>query len=151
MTLTSNQRSAQESEFGADFLGALEIELPDYEVKKGFLSQAKVVERGERMSAREFERLRGQCNDMLAHTPDSYVFLYSRDGVKVTSAIAIRGMKSSTDPYETYTRSLSRFFEEHFESFVGDHRIQAANKHTLETLRADLDARTGFLLSAEEQ
>jgi hypothetical protein len=151
MTLTSHKRSAQETEFGADFLGALEIELSDYRVKKGFLSQAKLVEPKKGMSSGEFSRLQSQCEKMLAHTPAAYVFLYSRKGIRVASALSVVAVTDKRNPYDLYTRSIERFFEEHFQSFLGDQRINSANLKTLELLRAEYNARTGFLLRAAEQ
>ena len=150
LTLTAHKRGAQEKSFGADFLGALEIRLPDYHVKKGFLSQAKLTEPDARMTSREFTRLQKQCNKMLSHTSDSFIFLYSTQGIRVASALGIVGMTNSTNPYHTYTRSLERFFEEHLQCFVGDRRIRAATPEALNALRTRLDARTGFLLVAEE-
>lgn len=40
---TDRGPKAEEKRFGADFGGVLNIDLPDYKVKKGFLAQAKYL------------------------------------------------------------------------------------------------------------
>src|SRR6266487_4507166 len=37
-TLTSHGPNAQERRFGADFMGVLDLDLPEYKVRKGFLA-----------------------------------------------------------------------------------------------------------------
>ncbi|MDD5705220.1 MAG: hypothetical protein PHR35_04800 [Kiritimatiellae bacterium] len=44
-TLTDRGRGAQETTYGAYFLGVLNIDLPDFTVAKGFLAQAKLLRR----------------------------------------------------------------------------------------------------------
>lgn len=150
-TLTDRTSKAQESRFGADFFGVLEINLPDYSVNKGFLAQAKLIEPGESMSTRDFERMQEQCDQMLRLSSASFVFLYSRSGIFAIPAIAVVG-SARTNPHNFYSRSVSRFFEEHFASFIGDQRISAPKITTLEaleTLAAEYEARTGIKLTAE--
>ncbi len=146
MTLTAHQRKAQETEFGADLLGVLEVKLPDFQVQKGFLAQAKLVEPDEPFSTAEFRRLAGQCESMLAHTSDAFVFLYTRNGIFVVPAMSVRGLRGRHNPHVLYTRSIARFFEEHFQSFIGDGRIYRADATALDTLRADLAARRALML-----
>lgn len=67
-TLTDRGRGSQESQFGADFAGVVEISLPEYQVRKGFLSQAKLLEHGELLTGTEMARLRAQCEQMLSRT-----------------------------------------------------------------------------------
>jgi hypothetical protein len=142
-TLTDRGRGAQETEFGADFMGVVNIDLPDYQVAKGFLAQAKLAR-----DARSIDRadLRRQCGKMLDHSPASYVFVYSPDGIRVVPAIAVIASKVGLD--ELYARSVGRFFEEHFECFIGDQAIVAATPDTLDSLRERFDARRVILLRA---
>ena len=42
--LTSHGANAQEQRFGADFMGVLDLDLPEYKVCKGFLAQAKRID-----------------------------------------------------------------------------------------------------------
>lgn len=150
MTLTAHQPGAQEKEFGADFLGVVSVELQDLEYRKGFLAQAKLVEAGEYFSNKEFDRLKTQCKRMLRFSPASFVFLYSEEGVYVVPANAFLGLRRRHNPHVLYRRSLARFYEEHFQSFVGDPRITVASKATLADLREFDNARRALLLKATE-
>lgn len=125
-TLTDRGRGAQEREFGADFMGVLRIALPDLKVSKGFLAQAKLVRHG---SSGDLRRLKDQCQTMLALSPDSFVFLFGIEGVRVVPAISVVG--STLDPVALYSRSAQRFFEEHLQCFIGDRDIEAPSAETL--------------------
>jgi hypothetical protein len=146
-TLTDRAQNAQESEFGADFFAVLEIKIQGYSVTKGFLAQAKLIEPNESMRSREFEEMQGQCAKMLKLSPASYVFLYSQAGITVVPALAVVG-SARLNPHNLYQRSVSRFYEEHLASFIGDQRISAPNITTLEVLAADFAARSGLQLIA---
>jgi hypothetical protein len=146
-TLTDRGRNAQERRHGADFAGVLSINLPEFKVNKGFLAQAKLVEPRTALPTSEFERMKAQCEQMLAQTPDSFVFLYSRDGVTVVPAISIVSSEPR-NPHELYSRSISRFYEEHFESFIGDRRLNAPTREMLDELRRGLDTRSLLYLEA---
>jgi hypothetical protein len=139
-TLTDRGPRAQESIYGADFMGVLEIELPEFSVKKGFLAQAKLIEPGDSISKKDFDKMVGQCTDMLHISPDSFLFLYSVDGISVVPAISIVSLTAPTNPNELYSRSITRFFEEHFESFIGDGRLSKAHISTVKELSALADA-----------
>jgi hypothetical protein len=129
-TLTDRGPSSQESRVGADFMGVLNIALPELAVSKGFLAQAKLVRNG---SSGDLKELREQCKKMLNLSPDSFVFLYGQSGVRVVPAISVVGSK--VDPLQLYSRSAQRFFEEHFECFIGDGNIQSATPATLDALQ----------------
>ena len=142
-TLTDRGRGSQESRYGADFMGVLNIALPEFAVSKGFLAQAKLVRNG---SSGDLEELTEQCKKMLHLSPDSFVFLYGRDGVRVVPAISVVGAK--VDPLELYSRSAQRFFEEHFECFIGDGNIQSATPTTLDVMRDRFRARKAIEIRA---
>ena len=129
-TLTDRGRNSQERQHGADFAGVLSINVPQFKVSKGFLAQAKMIEPGAWMSSAEFDRMKDQCDRMLSRTPDSYVYLYSRWGVTVVPALSVVS-SGIRNPHELYSRSISRFYEEHFESFIGDRRLNAATSAVL--------------------
>ncbi len=138
---------ADESQYGADLLGVLNIELPDYSVSKGFLAQAKLWRSGQTFSMREWDRLTEQCEAMLDVTPHAYVLAYSPSGVRILSAAAVAAaalVPQSLDGF--YTRSVSRFFEEHFECFIGDRRLSAAHAKSLHGITATVSPRTTLLL-----
>jgi len=136
--LTAHGPGAQEKEYGADFLGVLEINLPHYAVRKGFLAQAKLVEPLEGFSSGEFTRMKEQCERMLELSPDSFVFHYSSNGIRVIPATAVVGSiepNAPFDPRGVYSRSVATFYEDHFASFIGDPRISEPTIETLERLR----------------
>jgi hypothetical protein len=138
-TLTDRGPGAQEKRYGADFIGVLNIELATYSVKKGFLAQAKLLDQSGTMSAAEWKRMRKHCNDMLGVSSDSFIFVYSNESIRVIPAIVVLGATESREsfsPETFYSRSLARFFEEHFACFIGDHRISEPTIETLESLHA---------------
>ena len=69
-TLTDRGRGSQEIRYGADFMGVLNIALPNCKVCKGFLAQAKLI----RMDrAVDWEQLKQQCERMLNLSSHSFV------------------------------------------------------------------------------
>jgi hypothetical protein len=132
--LTDRGPNAQERRFGADFVGVLEINLSEYSVKKGFLVQAKKIAPEQSMATTEFGRMREQCQQMLAVSPESYVFLYSHAGIAVVPALTVVSLSHADNPHRLYSRSVSRFYEEHFECFVGDPKIYAPSIHVLDEI-----------------
>ena len=150
-TLTDRGRNAQESRHGADFAGVLSIDLAEFKVNKGFLAQAKMVDAKSSFQPSEYDRMKSQCEKMLQRTPDSFLFLYARDGITVVPAIAVVSSQTSRNPHEFYSRSITRFYEEHFESFIGDRRLNAPTPHMLDELQLDLDVRALLYLEARVQ
>ena len=146
-TLTSQGPDTQEKEYGADFLGVLDIDLSNYSVKKGFLAQAKRIEPDGYFPPVEYRKLQSQCEKMLFLSPESFVFLYSKEGVRVVPAISIKAA-NSCNPHDLYSRSVSRFFEEHFQCFIGDGKIKTANEKSLKLLQERFNARFSLYLSA---
>ena len=134
--LTSHRPNAQETRFGADFVGVVRMDLPEYQTAKGFLAQAKRIEPGDPFRQRDWDRLVDQSRAMLSVTPESFVFLYSRNGITVAPATAILAARGRCNPHELYAQSATRFYEQHFECFVGDPGIQSADVRTLEQAQA---------------
>jgi hypothetical protein len=125
----------------------LNIDLEDFRVSKGFLPQAKTIEPRVWVPAAETQRMVVQCEQMLRHTPDSFLFLYSMRGISVVPAVSVVGGRFS-NPNELYARSLSRFYEEHFECFIGDREISSPSPKMLDALRERLRVRTLSYLAA---
>lgn len=149
-TLTDRGPHAQEARVGADFAGVFSARLhasPAFNVSKGFLAQAKLIRPEQPHARADFERLRGQCDTMLSLSPASFVFLYADWGVTVVPAISICSSEPR-DLFSFYSRGLSRFFEEHFESFLGDRRIYAPTRDMLEGLLAEANPRRVLSISA---
>jgi hypothetical protein len=142
-TLTYQGPHAQESRYGADFVGVLSIDVPGYSVSKGFLAQAKRIDPNEIMASRDWTAMKSQCEKMLELSPDSFVFLYSKEGISVVPAISVVGA-STWNPHDLSSRSITRFYEEHFQCFIGDRQISSP---TIETLR-ELEARRLLYLAA---
>ena len=149
-TLTDHGRNAQESEYGADFLGVLEVDLPEYSVKKGFLAQAKLIEPWQSMKTKDFAAMQEQCEKMLKLSREAYVFIYSRAGISIVPAAAVISSKR-INPHDLYSRSIQRFYEEHFACFFGDLRINVPDVSSLRLLAAEYDARSAIQLIAKRQ
>lgn len=65
----------------------------------------------------------------------------------VVPAVAIVG-SAPCNPHSLYARSVSRFFEEHFECFIGDRRLHTPNIDSLMKLKEDVNARSLLYLLA---
>jgi hypothetical protein len=144
---TGRGSAAEERRHGADLMGVLDIELPGYRAKKGFLAQAKKAEPGTPFSNGEWRRLVEQCNIMLRRTPDSFVFIYSAErGIRIFPANSVVGLTSNYI-FDLYDRGVSGFFESHIECFIGDPRLNSTDIKTLDAL-AELPVERIFELSA---
>lgn len=143
-TLTDRGSGAQERKYGADFMGVLNISLPEFSVQKGFLAQAKLIRHGRSGDLRE---LKSQCESMLQLSPDSFVFLYGHDGVRVVSALSV--VSANVDPVDLYSRSAQRFYEEHLECFIGDRAINSPTPATLKSLAERYATRSAILIEGK--
>ncbi|MCF3932503.1 hypothetical protein L1787_03620 [Acuticoccus sp. M5D2P5] len=138
---TGRGRSGEESAIGADFVGTLSIDFPEYKVTKGFLVQAKRAEPGGRL--KDWARLEEQSEKMLAQSPASFVLLYSNEiGMRIVPAISIRGL-ASQDPLHLYHQSLQWFFEQHLKCFIGDRNVDAG--FVTRAMAADREPRPALL------
>jgi hypothetical protein len=130
---------SEEPLFGADIVMTIEARGPDFEVKKGFLAQAKRLEGGKHLSTDDYNGLRKQCHDMLGVTSASYVFLYSTTGVTVISANAVLASRNR-DLWSLPTWSIGTLYYDFAICWVGDYRLQTTSRRTLEDLRSLVDA-----------
>jgi len=146
-TLTFQGPNAQETRYGADFIGVLDINISGYSVVKGFLAQAKRIEPDQPMSSRDWEDMKVQCDKMLTLSPDSFVFLYSKESISVVPAVSVVSA-AIWNPHELSSRSITRFYEEHFQCFIGDRRISAPSIETLRRLQEQLVSRKLLYLEA---
>ncbi len=135
MTLRAGSGSAgHKKRFGADLLGVLSIDAPDFKVTKGFLAQAKRAEPGVRFSNSDWGRMSEQCEKMLEVTRDSFVLVYSLErGMRFFSAEAVRAFRGR-DLFELYDVGFRTFFERHLECFIGDRRLNRPEIGVLEAL-----------------
>ena len=126
--------SREEKRYGADLMGVLDIHLCDYKVKKGFLAQAKKAEPKSRFDSRGWRRLVDQCEKMLECTPESFVFIYSRNrGIRTLPAVSVLG-STSKELFDLYHHSLQNFFERHLQCYIGDRRLNSPSVDTLRGL-----------------
>lgn len=80
---TGRGSAAEEKRHGADLMGVLDIDLPEYRVKKGFLAQAKKANPDRLLQKYEWERMIEQCKKMMELTPDSFIFVYPTQPMNV--------------------------------------------------------------------
>jgi hypothetical protein len=140
-TFTDRGIRSQESLYGADFMGVLRIDLPDYKIKKGFLAQAKIIKNG---VVDDVKRLREQCEKMLSLSPQSFVFFYDEQNIRIVPAHSV--MASNDNYFPLYSKSLQKFFEEHLKSFIGDTRIGSADIKVLYKLQSEHVVRSILLV-----
>ena len=115
-------KAAEELKYGADLLLHVDTQTPGRSFKKGVLIQAKKVEPDALMSRAEHERLQGQCETMLSHTPASYIFDYAESGVRVSSANKVSGL-ADRHLHSNCEWTAYRFFYEFFRCPVGDRDV----------------------------
>jgi hypothetical protein len=91
-------------------------------------------------------RLREQCKQMLDISPDSFVFVYGKNGVEVLPAILFAdgslGLHHA-DPWE-----LGRFFAAHFASFIGDPKLGVQTREEFSTVLGAPQPREMLVVSA---
>ncbi|MGP0059227.1 MAG: hypothetical protein ACLPID_08080 [Beijerinckiaceae bacterium] len=122
--------AAEEKRFGADILIHVQLRSPNFRYSKGVLVQAKRAEPESELSPRNFSDLQSQCDKMLNVTPASYVFDYSKWGMRCGSAMNIRG-SNNRDLYGQCAWTSYRFFLELFRCQIGDQRITSADPDDL--------------------
>ncbi|WP_322889992.1 MULTISPECIES: hypothetical protein [unclassified Yoonia] len=130
---------SEEPFFGADLIMVIDVAGAGYEVKKGFLAQAKRLEPGKYLSTDAYNDLRKQCGDMLNVTSASYVFLYSTTGVTVVSANAVTAALNQ-DLWALPTYDLEILYYDFAICWIGDQRLRTTTRRSLKDLRASLDA-----------
>jgi hypothetical protein len=134
----------EEPEFGADLVFVIDIEMPDYRVKKGFLVQSKRLEVGANLPEAERKRLVEQCERMLAITQDAFVFLYSKSGVTPLRANAVVAAEGR-NLYSLPTYNIATVYADFALCWVGDRNIEAADRRALEVLRERVNAESAIL------
>lgn len=144
---TSRGIAAEEKLSGADWMGVLDICLPNYGTKKGFLVQSKKSEPNEQFSKRDWDRLINQCKMMIKRTPVSYVFVYSKTKrIRIFSANSVLGLKSK-NIFDLYSISIRKFCEDHIRCSIGDKKLSSTDIRELDAFD-DFPVRKGFCLSA---
>ena len=146
---TSRGNAAEENRHGADLMGVLDINITGYQMKKGFLVQAKRKEPSDKFTTTDWNNLQSQCEKMLQRTPDSFVWVYSvSQGIRIFPAVSVLALKSR-NIFDLYSRGMSSFFEDHIKCFIGDRRLGSTNIETLDALY-DLQIENVLELSARQ-
>ena len=133
--LSSHGPGAEEGTFGADLVGILHLKLPELDVTKGFLAQAKKQNDGKKLSSTEWKRLVEQCKKMLMYSSTSFVFIYSFNGFFVVPAVSVLGCKNREDLHTLHPVRIHDFYKQHFRCFVGDYHMQSDRSPALIDLR----------------
>ena len=131
--------AAEERRHGADVLGTLEVDTPEYKVRKGFLLQSKIIEPGHPLSLGEWQRFQQQCEKMLQRTNEAFGMIFSRKkGVRFIPAQTLVAIRSD-QVFEAGSRTLHGFFRSHVKCEIGDRKL---NQPTIEILDDMVQART---------
>ncbi|EHF8262919.1 hypothetical protein ACXEI8_005082 [Klebsiella pneumoniae] len=117
--------AAQEKKAGADMLIHVTIDTPSLTYSKGVLIQSKRVDEGIAMTVHGHRELLRQCDKMLNITPASFVFNYTKSGMRCASAMRIAG-ELSPMLNDSCNLTSYRFFLELFRCTIGDRNITSA-------------------------
>jgi hypothetical protein len=150
LSASSLSKYDEEKIFGADLVMVLDIETAEYNVKKGFLAQAKRIGPSQRLSENERQRLVAQCKKMLKFTQDAFVFVYSADAIRplrANAVVAADGRNLSQLP----TYDIDVVYQDFAICWVGDTNIQAADRASLEELRARVDAKAAIRIEGRSR
>lgn len=130
-----------------DLVCAVEIDLPGYSSRNGFLAQTFLIEEDNPPDSGRLQTLRKRCKALQSATPASFVLIYRTKDVIVVPAAAV--LATSTRPDRLHKRKIGHFFEEFFSSFIGDARLSGAKSAPLDELVRQKNARTGLALHVE--
>lgn len=111
----------------------LKVNLPRFTMNKALLAQAQ---KEEVIAPSYFNKLLKHCQQMLKISPQSFVFLYSKEGVFVLPAVTVVGLGSERKAlflHQVYSKRLSLFIEEFLKCFVGDTFLARKFEKTKET------------------
>ena len=133
--LSSHGTGAEEKTFGAVFVGSLHIDFPDFEIRKGFLAQAKKQNEGRKLPSKEWDRLTEQCKNMMKYSNASFVLIYSLNGFFVVPAVSVLACKGSEDLHTLHPMRIHNFYKKHFRCFFGDYRIRDSSPSILDELQ----------------
>ncbi len=122
--------AAQEKHYGADFLMQVSLNSPEQFCSKGIFVQAKKFYPGHLMSTAEQNALIGQCEKMLSFSNSSFVFNYTANGVRASSALKIKGARER-DLDAACDLTVYHFYRDLFLCTIGDPNWAAPRSATL--------------------
>lgn len=117
--------ASEETKIGADMIFHVRFRSQNRNYSKGVLIQSKRCDRFDSLSASAHAQLVAQCQKMGEFSAASFVFDYTRSGVRCGSASRIGGSKNR-QLYSECNWTAYRFFHELFSCAVGDTRITSA-------------------------
>jgi hypothetical protein len=168
-TLRDRGANAPEREFGADLVCVLDTNIKGCTLGKGVLVQAKMAGCGGVTISPGSHRypdicvaiskrdpaipnsLFAQCESMLSITPDSFVFVYSSEGIFVLPAISVVSLEVGGRPLNIYSKSLRHFMQDFLQCFLGDPLVSAVDDDALRRVRERVRARSAMMLSIHER
>jgi hypothetical protein len=107
-------RSSEEKIIGAD-LGVI-LNIDNGRIQKAFLAQAKKGQYNTGYLRIGRIRLDVQCQKMLNVSSDSFIFIYTHQGIFVVPAFNYQN-------YYLNHKNLGRFFSDFLKCFIGDHKL----------------------------
>lgn len=128
--LTRKGPGTEERALGADLIIHVSLSTPKISYSKGVLIQAKRVDPDEKLRADEWEHLQRQCRAMLNISSHSWIFGYSKAGMRCGPA-GIFVESASRRLYHQCVWTSYRFFLELFRCPVGDFAIMTARVRDL--------------------
>ncbi|MEO9612955.1 MAG: hypothetical protein ABJG86_17815 [Nitratireductor sp.] len=145
---------AEESLFGADLGLVLRMSGKDFDVSKGYLIQAKMLqalplETTGKAPFTKNDRVFEQCDKMLGITSESYVWFYSQMGISIIRAGSMVGTDPKRIP-EMYRQSLHGFMTRAFMSWNGDYSLGDLSKNSLEMMTEEYRVKQAVLIHATE-
>lgn len=99
-----------------DIIGENKKKKISHRTRKSFLAQGKFGIYTNKPQVIVDSKLLQQCDDMLKITSDSFVFIYTQNGIYVIPALSLK------NEYKHHKR-VDNFFAEFFKCFIGDHKV----------------------------
>ncbi|SFK25116.1 hypothetical protein [Celeribacter neptunius] len=142
------KKTTEEPTLGADILVVISFDSPEISISKGFIAQAKQVEFGKSIGGSgPMNTLRAQCRNMLDHTPESYVWLYSKDSFRVQRAATAEAI-TTNKPDDALSHPFDWFFYDFLISMRGDPLLTLQNFPRLQGIIQELSIPLVLLISA---
>ncbi len=166
-TLRDRGPNSPEREFGADIASVLRVNTLEQQLTKGFLAQSKFANKDEirveetnghypnvtvrirQNDINDQTSLVSQSQRMLTVTPDSFVLVYSEQGIFAMPASTIVTLKRDGEHRRVYVKEFRWFIMDFLQSFIGDLRMYAYDDPSLRQLRDLTQAYAGLLLTVE--
>lgn len=152
--LTWRGPQSEERRYGADLGLVLRMSGDGFDVSKGYLIQAKMVdhagfELADKPPFSKSDRVFGQCEDMLRITPEAYVWLYTPLGISILRAGSMVNTAPKQIP-QMHRQSLHGFMSRAFMSWNGDYRLGDISKKSLTMMTEEYRLKQAVLINAVE-